>query len=226
MEIAKVDNKGIIDEITRAECEGYLWDLNNGNLIKVPVKLRSHSLHRKEFHFDFDKKFSTVITNFIKGSGLVKVFIPRFKVAFEVDLIKLEEKNLRTSFPKKFKRFERRETPRFEPLFPIQFLIGGKKFECFDISEGGFSVVLGTLELPYLKWKEGQKSKGQIKFPLRNIDVEATIVAVHKIPPYKNDRFMYGAYRISFMFSEKYASMKPEIEKLMVSIGKLMSDLS
>lgn len=225
LENAEVVKKGLLNEIISARGETYVWDLRDGNLIKVPLTLRSTSTQRAQLQFEVESKHAEVLNSLISGSGKLKFYFENQKTAFESDLISFQAPHLTVTLPEKIRKFERRDNPRFEPLFPVKANFSGKKFECVDISLGGFSIVLGTMELPYLKWKEGQELEVEITFVANAYKLKAKIVKAEFMPPYKFEKYMYGAYRVSFMFTDKSNILKAEIEKIAISSLKMLNDL-
>lgn len=225
VEIVDVVKKGLLNEIISAGGQTIVWDLRDGNLIKVPVALRSSSTTRSQLQFEVESKHVAFLDGLISGSGKLKFYFENQKTAFESDLISYDPPKLIVSLPEKLKKFERRETPRFEPLFPVKANFSGKKYECLDISEDGLSIVLGTMELPYLKWREGQELEVELSFVLNSYKLKAKIIKTEFMPPYKHEKYMYGAYRVSFVFSDKKNILKAEIEKIAISSLKMLNDL-
>ena len=213
----------IIESINEGN-EMIIWDLIEGNIVRLPVQLKSLNSFAKQLFINIEDGFTESLAHFVRGPGLVKFYIPELQLAFVSELNSIHGNSLEVSYPVKEKRLERREHERFEPMSPLYCCFQNIKYEIYDISEGGVSFILGASQYEQLFKSKNDILNFEVDFNKDRIYVKGEVVDRKKIRPYQIDRFPYGAYRISVRLEGQGDYVK-KVRKIHNGLNKLVKDL-
>ncbi|MCP4914871.1 MAG: hypothetical protein GY909_17260 [Oligoflexia bacterium] len=123
--------------------------------------------------------------------------------------------------PETIKVHERRELERFYPMRSASVTLEkeGKTFKrkLYDISAGGFSILLSKSDIVNIKEDELFKD---IKLSIDTVDlsVKAVVVKIRKAKPFKLENTPYAFKRVSFRFLDLTPRMQEQLNKLLVTV--------
>lgn len=215
--------KDIIESINE-DNEVIIWDVIENNILRLPVKIKSLNSFASKIFLNIEEGLKDSLAHFLRGPGLIKLYIPEIQLAFVSELSAVHGTSLEISYPVREKRLERREHERFEPLTPHYAKFQNLKYEIFDISKGGLSIVLGSSQYEQLFQLKNDTLNFTIDFAKETVQVKGIVVDTKKIKPYQISRFPYGAFRLALRIEDN-TSYKNEVEKLHEGCNKLLKDL-
>ncbi len=204
--------------------EVIIWDIIEGNIVRLPVRLKSLNSFAKNLFMTIEEGLKDSLAHFLRGPSLLKFYIPDLQLIFVSELSAIHGNSLEISYPIKEKRLERREFERFEPLSPLYSYFQNIKYEVYDISEGGISFILGASQYDQLFQLKNDSLNFEVKFAKEKVHVKGQVVDTKKIKPYQISRFPYGAYRIAVAVDGNKEYQK-EVRKLQKGCDKLLKDL-
>lgn len=123
--------------------------------------------------------------------------------------------------PETIKVHERRELERFSPMRSASMTLvrDGKTFKrkLYDISAGGFSILLSKSDIVNIKEDE---TFDNIKITIDTVDlnVKAEVVKIRKAKPFKLENTPYAFKRISFRFIDLKPKMQTQLAKLLQTV--------
>ncbi|RZF23154.1 PilZ domain-containing protein [Halobacteriovorax vibrionivorans] len=213
----------IIESINE-DNEVIIWDVIENNILRLPVKFKSLNSFASKLFLTIEDGLKDSLAHFLRGPGLLKFYIPELQLAFVSELNAVHGTSLEVSYPVKEKRLERREHKRFEPLTPHYAKFQNLKYEIYDISKGGLSIVLGSSQYEQLFQLKNDTLNFTIEFAKESVHVKGKVVDTKKIKPYQISRFPYGAYRLAVQVEDN-SGYKKEVKKLQDGCDKLLKDL-
>lgn len=216
--------ENLILQAVKVNAKAFVWDLNGDEVIRVPVELRNINCVKKRVNFTLDPRTKYYLKDLIKGPGILKFYVPSLQLLFASKIDLYRGNTLEVEYPQAFKKHDRRKSDRIEPLIPVFFKNDGLKKECFDLSHGGLSFVINSMEFRSARYKEEQELDCVIEFPTRKVKIRAKIVNVANIKPFQIDRFPYGAKRVSLKVVESDL-YKESVTQLAKGMKKLLIDL-
>ncbi len=213
-------------QTVKSNSDTFIWDMIGPEIVKVPIKLKSFNAYKKQLNFELDYRSKNYMKNLISSNGMLKLFMPNVQFIFVSPVVKYQGNSLVVSYPSASKRHDRRKSKRFEPLVPVNCKLNGISKECFDISLGGFSLIVNNMEYRKANLVVGQVFDCRIFFPIEKVDVSGQVVNVKDIKPFELERFPYGAKKISFQVGGKDSSYHDNVENIGKGIQKLINDLT
>lgn len=213
----------IIESINE-DNEVIIWDVIENNILRLPVKIKSLNSFASKIFLNIEEGLKDSLAHFLRGPSLIKLYIPEIQLAFVSELSAVHGTSLEISYPVREKRLERREHERLEPLTPHYAKFQNLKYEIFDISKGGLSIVLGSSQYEQLFQLKNDTLNFTIDFAKETVQVKGIVVDTKKIKPYQISRFPYGAFRLALRIEDN-TSYQNEVEKLHEGCNKLLKDL-
>ncbi len=212
-------------QTVKSDSDTFIWDMVGPEIIKVPIRIKSFNSYKKQISFEVDSRAKNYMKNLISSNGLLKMFMPNVQFIFVAPVFKYSGNSLIVGYPSASKRHDRRKSKRFEPLVPISCKLGTLSKECFDISLGGFSLIVNKMEYNKASMEIGQVFDCKVGFPLEKVNITGQIVNVKDIKPFELDRFPYGAKKISFQVGGTDGEYHKNVENIGKGIQKLINDL-
>lgn len=189
----------------RVQKKVHVWDLAKNNLLVFELKTKEISRTSGEiFLVPGDKNVDwNLVSQFIKGSGLLNFFIPDVGLLFRSELKALEKDFIIVGKPLSWSIEDRRDSERFISLVSsrLQIEINRKKrvFEIFDISPNGLSIVLSSADSYNLK--EGQViERALIQSCQREFWVDLQVINTNFVTPYQFEAIPFTGKRYGMKF--------------------------
>ena len=220
MNMGTLKNK--LFQVQKKSSEMFVWAIKNDHVIKASAKiiiLRDNNLRVK-----IDKQDLPYLMNIFSGSLEVNFLVPDLSLIFQSEFVSFDDETLSVRTTGFFKTYERRMGERIDPLVnvKVEFNIQSKMVlkEVFDLSEGGFSIVLAQSD--------------RIKFDETEYEVKAHYLnEVHsckvklleelKLTPFMIERCPYAGRRFSFKFIKIETKFKEKIKDMVAASKNLSS---
>ncbi len=188
-----------------------MWRMyEDGSKVTMPTKLVTLKLVGGEMEMrvvdSSYEKFKEVTDQLTE----VNFYVPNMFLIFQSELVREYNDSSFVKFevriPKSLVQIERRKEIRIMTDNRFSLTVEMNKTvrinrNCYDISSGGFSIVVGKSDVRF--FQEGDHIKG-IKLCLekRLIHCNGKIISIIHMSPEVNTELLYGGYKISFKFTD------------------------
>lgn len=198
----------ILNEVIKNKYEVIAWNLITGHFVKTDLRLQSVVMVKKELHFLLSESSSQILKEVISGSGIINFYIPFKGILFSAELKKFDDKKLVTNIPSDFDSNDRRTENRYQALdvkITISYKDKSITKSCFDLSNGGFSVVFLNSEA-IVKSDDDNSLSVTIRYGENLYELKAKLVGTRSVKPYENESIPYAGRRTSFEFIDLSAN--------------------
>ncbi|MBL6990042.1 MAG: PilZ domain-containing protein [Bacteriovoracaceae bacterium] len=199
-----MDIQSLIKEAHTKKKPLIAWYFFVGKMLKAELDIVSVLSERKKIKLQAREKSFIYLKEMISGSGEINIYIPEYQFFFTTKICSLDDLGeLTIEFPDESSVVDRRGGQRFslsdDLLIELTYKNKKTKKKCFDISSGGFSIILSKSEK--LLFKEDQLfDVVNVYFGSQQITLSAKIKNILKLKPFMVEDNPYGAFRISFQF--------------------------
>jgi hypothetical protein len=195
---------------------GFIWFTVNNSLVQLPVTCSSINKIKNKMNFLLESQYQEYFKSMLGGSLNINFYIPDDSLNFTAEFLSLNEKTLSVSFPNFHKKYDQRKNTRaiidgehVEISLADQGKIISKR--CYDLSCGGFSIILNKNELDATKRMKSAKAKLHIMGEDCLIGVKLT--RVQDFNPSTEE--FYKFYKVSYEFQDTKPEYKVKIKKLL-----------
>jgi hypothetical protein len=193
----------------------FVWHSLNGVVEKCEMKGKAVRLEYGELELEAREGSEEDLNKVLSGSRKIFVYIPEMAITFQSPMKSITELGkLKLGMPAEFSIHERRKfdrvTPSSKVFASIEFNKQVYKKAIYDISLGGFSIILPKTEkLGITKDNELEKVIISFEGDKTKISTKAICTSSFGFDRFKYEGLPYGGYKISFCFKE----MSPEDRK-------------
>jgi hypothetical protein len=195
---------------------GFIWFTVNYSLVQLPVTCSSVNKIKNKINFLIESQYQEYFKSMLGGSLNINFYIPSVSLNFTSEFLSLNEKTLSVSFPHFYKKYDQRKSSRaiidgehVEISLADQGKIISKR--CYDISSGGFSIILNKNELEATKRMRSPTAKLHIMGEDCLIHVRQ--MRTQDFNPSNED--FYKFYKVSYEFQDTKPEYIVKIKKLL-----------
>lgn len=179
----------------------------SNRLLKARCYIKSYDERLNVIELEIDPMSRSILSEVLSGSKTVTVFLADSKCMFISYLIKSKPNVLIVSEPKDYNFYDRREHERYiVSKTPLRFTFHpGRPYtpmrkDCFDISLGGCSLTLSSVER--FRGKVGDLlSKVSFEYKDKIDFIDCTVTSFLKLEPFQIEHIPYASSRVSFCFN-------------------------
>lgn len=196
----------IFMEMHRRSEKLLLWNmLCDESLVKIDAKIKTVKERQKKVVLEISEEGRNHAQMLFSGSGNVNLYLYRKSILCESDVVQYDgDRKIIISFPHHHERVCRRKNERLLPMIPVVVNISNANGmfvkRCFDISTGGFSIIVGRQEKGLLQ--EGMKVVCEMVSIFKKINLKAEVISVALIDPYLDSCHAYKSFKVSCRFLE------------------------
>lgn len=196
----------MIVEAVQGNFSFFAWQSLDGDVEKCELKIKAYRKDYNEIELEVKPEHHDLLAKVVSGNRVLNVYVPELSVSFTAELKSVSaEKKVKIYIPKDYFFYERRKHERLQPLktcyASIEFNKGLMKKTLFDLSIGGFAIILPKSDKVIV-------TKGK-QFPMivldiygRKMKIKAECVNAVSIDRFKLDSLPYGGFKIAFRFTE------------------------
>jgi len=195
---------------------GFIWFTVNNSLVQLPVKFNSVNFVKNKINFTLEMQYLDYFKSMLGGSLNLNFYIPDESLNFTAEFMTLEENRLAVSLPCFQKKYDQRKNTRAvidgehaSISMTDQGMIISKR--CYDLSVGGFSIILNKSELDATRRIKASKAKLHIMGEDCLVGVKLT--RVQDFNPSKEEYYKF--YKVSYEFQDTKQEYKTKIKKLL-----------
>jgi c-di-GMP-binding flagellar brake protein YcgR len=201
----------------------FAWQSVNGVIEKCELKGKALRTDYGEIELEAREGQAAQIKNVISGNRKISIYIPEMAMTFQTPLKNIVGENIiKIVIPEDYSIHERRKHERVEPekkcFVSIEIKSQLQKKKIFDISLGGFAIILPKIEKLAIE-KGAAFPKAFIEFEGNKGKIKAKVICTSSFgfDRFKYSNFPYGGYKMSFCFSEISVEDKKLLQEFIVS---------
>lgn len=199
----------------------YAWVMKGDQVVKAAVKIVSRN--GKELKLKVEKKELPYLMEIFRGSMELNFIAPESSMIFQTEYMSFENGDLIVKPTGFYRNYERRDGCRFEPVVPIKIKFTSKEKlvikEVFDLSMGGFSIVISQNDK--LEFEEKEFS-AEVIYINEVIRCKVKLLKDLKLTPFMLEKCPYAGRRVSFKFVEINKQLKLLINEMMAAVKSFM----